>query len=205
MSLRSDVWFVTTLIGSTIRQILGEAFRHLADYLLHEDPKTESEPIKDQVQPAPTPVQRPSTPRMKVPKARTRLEVIHNDPLPEVSEEPEKPARVRDRSTYNPKEHNGYKIAAGCVLRTLIANEARMSAPALHKIHPNSTDSTIRTACKTMAKDGILATEYDGSVRSDVYWVFNREMAREHLAELEASAPSLPTSNEPGESETSLN
>jgi hypothetical protein len=200
MSLRSDLWFVTSLIGSTIRQILGESFRTLADYLLRGEPETEPKPISVQVQTPLTPVQSSVPYRTRSSKAHTRLEVTSKDLPPEVPNEPEKPVKVRDRSVYKPKDHNGYKIAAIGVLQTLLSNDAslsRMSAPALHKIHPNSTDSTIRIACKTMVKDGILATEYSDDVRSDVYWVLNREAAQNHLAELEVVAPQLPISDEP--------
>ena len=199
MSLRSDVWFVTTLIGKSLRQILGETLRTLADYLLHEEKVvTTPEPIKVQKETSPTPIR---TPRPKGPyKPRARLEVIGNDPPPEVSEGPEKPARVRDRSGYNPKDHNGYKIAAVGVLRTLLDNDTKFSAPALHKVHQNISDSTIRTACKTMVDDGLLATELDKGINSAVYWILDREGAHKHLMELEAVAPKLPTSNEAGES-----
>ena len=194
MSLKSDVWFMTSLIGKLLRQILGETLRTLADYLLREEPIPE--PVK--AQPAPN--------RKKgSPKSRARLEVINNDPPPEVIGEPEKPAKVRDRSNYNPKDHNGYKIAAIGVLRILLNNGTKFSAPALHKIHQNISDSTIRSACKIMVEDGLLDTELDKGINSAVYWILNHEAAHKHLMELEAVAPSLPTSNEPGEPEASLN
>ena len=60
MSLRSDVWFVTTLIGKSLRQILGETLRTLADYLLHEEKVvTTPEPIKVQKETSPTPIRTP--------------------------------------------------------------------------------------------------------------------------------------------------
>jgi hypothetical protein len=194
MSLRSDVWFVTTLIGSAIRQILGETFRQLADYLLHED---QSDTPTTEVK-----VDLPKTPPRTRHKAAPQREVISQEPPPDVDF---KPAKPRDRSKYKPKEHGQYKVAAIGILRTLLSNDVRLSAPELHKIDNNSTDSTIRTACKTMVSDGLLATELDTKKNSDVYWVFNREAAQLHLTELEAVAPVLPTLEESGESETGLN
>jgi hypothetical protein len=194
MSLRSDVWFVTSLIGSAIRQILGETFRHLADYLLRED---QSATTATEVN-----VEVPKTPPRTRHKATTQREVISQEPPPDVEV---KPAKPRDRSKYRPKEHGQYKVAAVGILRTLLSNDVRLSAPELHKINKNSTDSTIRTACKTMVSDGLLATELDTKKNSDVYWVLNREAAQLHLTELEAVAPVLPTSEESGEPQPSLN
>lgn len=190
MSLRSDVTFVTTLIVGAIRQILGETFRTLADYLLRDKVPPPPETIKVE----PTPVH----PRQKATPQRV---VINCAPPPEVLVKASKP---RDRSKYNPKEHGQYKIAAIGILKTLLENGSRLSAPALAKIHTNSTDSTIRTACKTMVKDGILTTEYDENSKSDVYWVVDLNAARVHLAELEASAPVLPPSDESREPQASL-
>jgi len=194
MSLRSDVWFVTSLIGSAIRQILGETFRTLADYLLKEH----------QVVPPPEPIKVEATPvrQRRTTKTAPQREVISQEPPPEVVVKATKP---RDRSKYNPKDHGPYKIAAIGILKTLLENEVRLSVPNLAKIHTTSTDSSIRTACKTMVRDLILATEYDDEVKSDVYWVDDPKAARDHLAELEAVAPALPPSNEPGEPEASLN
>jgi hypothetical protein len=202
MSLRNDIWFVTRVFGKALRQILGETLRTLADYLLHEEEIIPTpEPINIQPEPS-TPVRTPA-PRTKV-KSRARTEVISNSP-PEVIPDLEKPAKTRDRSRYNPKDHNGYKIAAIAVLKTLLCTEDRLSVPALHKLYRDITDSTIRTACKTMVEDGILTTELDSKVNASVFWILNHDAARKHLAELEAVAPVLPTSNELGESETSLN
>lgn len=194
MSLRSDVTFVTTLILGAIRQVLGETFRTLADYLLKkstvvppsEPPQVEVAPVRQR----------------RTQKAAPHREPISQDPPPEVVVKATKP---RDRSRYNPKDHGPYKIAAIGILKILLGSETRLSVPALARVHTTSTDSSIRTACKAMVKDGILATEYDSNVKSDVYWVDDEKAATAHLAELEAVAPSLPPSNEPGESETSLN
>lgn len=200
MSLKSDISFIARTLGGAIRQILGETFRILADTLLYrkqEPPAPPDPPVR---------VETPAVHSRKAVRASSRQIFSHNPP-PEV-EQPEKPVKIRDRSSYNPKNHNGYKIAAIGTLRTLLSNDvrlSRLSAPALHKINQDSTDSTIRTACKTMVKDGILATEYDNDVRSDVYWILNRELAVGHLTELESVTPKLPTSEEGGESESSLN
>lgn len=205
MSLRSDVMFVTSLIGKALRQILGETFRNLADYLLREGQEPETQPEAPKVEVAPAPVQSTPSRKKSTPKSKSRIEAAPVE-TPTIEEAPEKPVKVRDRSTYNPKEHNGYKIAALGVLRVLLSLDpgSKRSAPDFHKLDPISTDSTIRTACKTMVKDGILDTEYDNLARSNVYWVYNLDAAERHLAELEATAPELPTSDEPGEPQTSL-
>ena len=202
MSLRNDVKFVTSLIGRALRQILGETFRNLADYLLHEGNSIEVQPEVSKVKVAPAPVQ--TTPRKKnSPKSQSRIEVTPIETNPESSpggDLSETLVKVRDRSTYNPKDHNGYKIAAIGILRTLLNTGSRFSAPALHKIHQNVSDSTIRTACKTMVTDGLLATELDKGLNSAVYWILDHEAARLHLMDLEATTPALPVSNERGES-----
>lgn len=195
MSLRNDVTYVTTLILGAIRQILGETLRTVADYLLKESSTVVPPPETPKVEVSPARQRRSS-------KAAPHREPISQDPPPEVAVKPPKP---RDRSNYNPKEHGPYKIAAIGILGTLLENESRLAVPALARILTSSTDSSIRTACKTMVKDGLLATAYDEVVRSAVYWVEDQSAARSHLAELEASAPTLPQSNESGESETSLN
>lgn len=193
MSLRSDVTFVTTLILGAIRQILGETLRTMADYLL-KNPQVVPPPEPPKVEVAPVHQRRTH-------KATPQREPISQESPPEVLTKPTKP---RDRSKYNPKDHGPYKIAAIGILQILSVS-GRLSVPALAKGLPNSTDSSIRTACKTMVKDGILATEFSSDARSNVYWIADREATRIHLAELEESAPLLPTSNESGEPETSLN
>lgn len=192
MSLRNDVWFVTSLIGSAIRQILGETFRTLADYLLREFKEV----------PPPEPPKGEIAPVRQKRSHKSKREAIDQEPPPEVVVKAPKP---RDRSKYNPKDHGPYKISAIGILKTLLGRESGLSVPALAKIHTTSTDSSIRTACKTMVEDGILATEYSGKVNSNIYWIKDQNAAQTHLAELEASAPTLPTSEESREPEASLN
>jgi hypothetical protein len=183
MSLRNDIKYVLTTLGEAFRQILGTTFRTLADYLLQDSkdgPRAPEEP-------------KPPT-------------SVASQDLPEVELEA-KPSKPRDRSKYNPKEHGQYKIAAIGVLKTLLSMPPgfRASAPALAKMLPNSTDSTIRTACKTMVTDGLFETTFDDSIRSCVYWVYNVKAATLYLSELESTTPALPVSDEARESETSLN
>jgi hypothetical protein len=56
-----------------------------------------------------------------------------------------------------------------------------------------STETTIRTACKTLVEDGIFDRVLDEHVNSVVYWVRDLDAARKLLAELEANPPYLPT------------
>jgi hypothetical protein len=200
MSLRSDVKFVATTIVEAIRQILGETCQILADYLLVQKERSvavSQEEEAEVVEVSFTPRQR------KHARVSHRRETISSEPPPEVSE-PEVKPRPRDRSLYKPKDHGGYKIAAIGVLQTLLSSNMKLSAPAIHKNYKISSDSTIRTACKTMVEDKILATEFSSEVRSDVYWILDLEAAEKHLAELRATAPVLPQSDESGESQASL-
>lgn len=182
MSLRSDVTFVATTIIAAIRQILGETCQILADYLLQVDEVSNPPRGNDRV-----------VERQEASSSEPPLEVL-----------PVKPQKPRDRSLYKPKEHGGYKIAAIGVLQSLLNSTSKLSAPAIHKNYKISSDSTIRTACKTMVADGILATEFSSEARSDVYWILDLEAAEKHLAELKAMAPILPQSDESGEPQPSL-
>lgn len=185
MSLRSDVRFVATVIVGAIRQILGETCQALADYLLQAKLDT------------PVEAPREVTTRPKHVRVVHRRETISPEPPPEVPEPDVKPKRPRDRSLYNPKDHGPYKIASIGILTVLFEElSPKMSVPALAKILITSTDSSIRTACKTMVKDGILSVEYDSGVRSDVYWIRDSSLARSHLTELKESAPMLPQTSE---------
>lgn len=191
MSLRSDVKFVTTVIARAIRQILGETCQVLADYLL----RVQKEPSVE-------------TPQAEVtPRQRKHVRVVQ--PQEELSSEPpatlvEVRSRPRDRSSYKPKDHGSYKIAAIGVLQNLFDSDQKLSAPAIQKRYKNSSDSAIRTACKTMVEDGILATEFSSEARSDVYWILNVDAAQKHLEELKATAPQLPQSDEVVEPQASL-
>jgi len=196
MSLRSDISFIARTLGGAIRQILGEAFRIVADTLLYRKQEPTEAP------PAP-PV------RVEAPVARSRRsvtvarrQVISHEPPPEVT----KPQKVRDRSNYNPRDHGQFKVAAIGILQTLMdGGNVPMSVPALDKVLPNSTDSMIRTACKTMVEDKVLAGKFEDSVRSVVYWVEdNLELVTSYLTQLRENAPELPTSNEGGEPQPSL-
>lgn len=202
MSLRNDIKFVAMTLGGAIRQILGEAFRQLADYLLGKE-----EPHPSEVQEAtPVKVETPSV-RTRRSVNTSRKQVISRHPPPDVVQ-PDKPIKVRDRSGYLAKEHGSYKIAAIAILKVFLNQEAgkRLSVPELYKLLNNtSTDSTIRTACKTMVEDQIFDTVHEDGARSAVYWVKDIDAASNHLANLEAVAPKLPVSNEGGEPETSLN
>jgi hypothetical protein len=194
MSLKSDVKFVVSLIGGAIRQSLGDIFRQLADYFqsLPEDP-----PVPPKEEPLPV---RPRTP------ARARRQAISRKPPPEVlgsiQDVVTKQAKVRDRSGYNPKDHNQFKVAALGILRVLLSEpNRRSSAPALAKelkgTKTESTETTIRTACKTLVEDGIFDRVLDNQVNSVVYWVRDSAAARKLLDELEANPPYLPTEDGP--------
>ena len=206
-SLRSDVRFIAKTLGKAIRQILGETFRIIADTLLYR----KQEPIE--APPSPAPVAPPvnvekSTTSSRKSKAPQRQTLSH-EPPPVLVELPEKPPKVRNRSGYLAKEHGSYKVAAIGILRVFLHDQEanhRLSVPELHKLlNKTSTDSTIRTACKTMVEDQIFDTVHEEGARSAVYWVKNVDAACNHLTYLESVTPILPTSEESGEPETSLN
>jgi hypothetical protein len=190
------------VIARAIRQILGETCQVLADYLLRVQ-KEPSGAIPQEEEEAEV-VEVSFTPRQrKHARVNHHRETISSEPLPEVSE-PEVRSRPRDRSSYKPKDHGSYKIAAIGVLQNLFDSDQKLSAPAIQKRYKNSSDSTIRTACKTMVEDGILATEFSSEARSDVYWILNVDAAQKHLEELKATAPQLPQSDEVVEPQASL-
>lgn len=205
-SLRSDVRFIAKTLGRAIRQILGETFRQLSDYLLYR----KQEPVE--ATPAPSPVATPAPVRVKAKaSSKSHLKVSQKQPAridpPSEVDEPEKPPKVRNRSGYLAKEHGSYKVAAIGILRVFLQEAGqRLSVPELHKLlNKTSTDSTIRTACKTMVEDQIFDTVHEDGARSAVYWVKNVDAACNHLTYLESVTPTLPTSEESGEPETSLN
>jgi hypothetical protein len=187
MSLRNDIKFVVSLIC----QSLGDIFRQLADYFsLPED--------------APTPPREAPPPVRPRPSIRIRKQSISRKPPPEVLGSDSdvvmgvRPPKVRDRSRYNAKEHGQYKISALGILKVLLADESRRaSAPEIAKELMNtkleSTESTIRSACKIMVSDGILDGVQD--LKYFVYWIKDSAAARQYLAELEANAPTLPESS----------
>jgi len=197
MSLRSNVKFVVSLIGGAIRQSLGDIFRQLADYFqsLPEDP--------------PVPPKEEQPPVRLRPPAKIRRQAISRKPPPEVLGlandvvEGVKPPKIRDRSGYNPKDHNQFKVAALGILRALLSDESNRpaSAPALTRELKNtkteSTETTIRTACKTLVDDGIFDRVLDEQINSVVYWVKDFDAAHKLLAELEANPPYLPTEDGP--------
>jgi hypothetical protein len=210
-SLRSDISFIARTLGSAIRRILGETFRIIADTLLYQ----KQEPMEAPPAPVATPTQAPTQAFVRVKPKRNSIKsvkaaqkVTSIDPPPEV-DEPVKPPKVRNRSGYLAKEHGAYKIAAIAILKVFLYNQEagpRLSVPELYKILDNtSTDSTIRTACKTMVEDQIFDTIHEDGARSAVYWVKDEVAARNHLAYLESVTPKLPTSEEGGEPEASLN
>jgi len=205
-SLRSDIRFIAKTLGGAIRQILGETFRIIADTLLYR----KQVPMEAPPAPVSPPVKKveTSTTRPRKSKATPRQAVSH-EPPPEVVELPEKPPKVRNRSGYLAKEHGSYKIAATGILKVLIFGQdqgQRLSVPELHKLlNKTSTDSTIRTACKTMVEDQIFDTVHEEGARAAVYWIKDEVAARNHLVYLESVTPKLPTSEEGGEPEPSLN
>jgi hypothetical protein len=208
-SLRSDISFIARTLGSAIRRILGETFRIIADTLLYQKQEPMEAPPAPVATPAPTPAPvrvKPKGHSIKSVKASPKVTSI--DPPLEV-DEPVKPPKVRNRSGYLAKEHGAYKIAAIAILKVFLYNQEvgpRLSVPELYKILDNtSTDSTIRTACKTMVEDQIFDTIHEDGARSAVYWVKDEVAARDHLAYLESVTPKLPTSEEGGEPEASLN
>jgi hypothetical protein len=199
MSLRSDISFIARTLGEAIRQILGETFRVLADTLLQKQ-----EPVVDPQAPPIAPI------RVETPHTRTRkaIRAVASNPEPLPDSDPiEKPIRIRDRSMYVPKDHGSFKISAIAILKVFLQGEGqRLSVPELHKIlEETSSESTIRTSCKTMVEDHILGTIREEGARSAMYWVIDEKAARQYLAQLEAVAPKLPTSDESGEPQASLN
>jgi hypothetical protein len=196
MSLRSDARFVATVIVGAIRQILGETFRTLAEYLLKETQDNEPTEVHVEV---------PQASQRSRSKTPTQREPISREPTPDMEPKPVKP---RDRTKYNPKEHGQFKVAAVNVLELLLKEQYnyRTSVPALAKILVDTcSDSTIRSACNTMVKDDILDVVFDAEAKSKVYWVKDFESAREYLASIRTVAPILPTLEESGEPQPSLN
>lgn len=191
MSLRSDIKFVVRLICHSI----GDLFLQLADYF--QNPP-ESSPVPPREEPPPVLQNPPTRVRRQTISRRPPSEVISSIADIEV-----RPPKVRDRSGYNPKDHNQFKVAAIGILRTLLDDGLTRpaSAPALTKglegSRNESTESTIRSTCKILVKDEVLQSTYEDSCHSHIYWVSNKENARKYLAELEANAPYLPNPEGP--------
>ena len=194
MSLRNDIKFVVSLIGGAIRQSLGDIFRQLADYFQNPPEDT------------PIPPREAAPPVRQRQPTKVRRQTISRQPPPDVlgltQDVVSKPPKVRDRSGYNPKDHNQFKVAALGILRILLSEpNRRSSAPALAKelrgTKTESTESTIRTACKTLVEDGVFDKVLDGQLNSVVYWIRDSEAARQLLDKLEANPPYLPTEDGP--------
>ncbi len=190
-SLRSDLSFVISRIGTAILQIIGVTCREIADRILGAEQKVNQAP--------PAPVTKSS--HSKEPNKREK------EPKTPQKVEPEpvfKP-RVRSRE-YEARDHNQFKLAAIDILRHYLNGSPSNTETVrqLHEVMGNNSESMVRKACNILVEDGVMSSMLPAGGKATVYWVSNIEAAHAYLGRLEESAPTLPVSEGTSEPDVGL-
>lgn len=192
-SLRSDLSFVISRIGTAILQIIGVTCREIADRILGAEQKVNQAP----------PAHGSKSSHSKEPSKREK----EPKPSPKVNPEPEPEFKPRVRSReYEARDHNQFKLAAIDILRHYLNGSPphMETVRQLHEVMGNNSESMVRKACNILVEDGVMSSMLPTGGRATVYWVSNVEAAQTYLDRLEESAPTLPVSEGTSEPDVGL-